>query len=209
MTESSFERPIVNIEGGHVALGPLRRDLVLTYHRWFNDFRTVRTTGALPRPQTLESLALQYDGLATPEHDPHGVSFTIYRRDTWAPIGTLRLQDVDYRHRTAEFIIFIGEPSERGKGYGTEATRLALDCAFTALGLHNVMLKVYEFNLAGQRVYRKVGFREYGRRHQCHFMGGKYWDVIYMECLASEFESPVLRHVFTPDVPRGEGSGEA
>jgi diamine N-acetyltransferase len=203
MTESTVERPIVNVVGESVALGPLRRELIGTYQRWFNDFQTMRTTGALPQPQTFESLAAQYESLSTPERDPHGVSFTIYRSDDWTPIGTSRLQDVDFRHRTAEFVIFIGEPTERGKGYGTEATRLVLDCAFTALGLYNVMLKVYEFNLAGRRVYQKAGFREFGRRHQCHFMGGKYWDVIYMECLASEFESPVLRHIFAPDVPRG------
>jgi diamine N-acetyltransferase len=36
-------------------------------------------------------------------------------------------------------------------------------------------------------------------------MGGKFWDIIYMECLAAEFESPVLGKVFVPDVPRGAG----
>ncbi len=36
-----------------------------------------------------------------------------------------------------------------GRGYGTETTRLMLDYAFTALGLHNVMLTVFVFNAAG------------------------------------------------------------
>ena len=44
--------------------------------------------------------------------------------------------------------------------YGTEATRLVLDYAFTALGLHSVMLTCYEFNLAGRRAYEKVGFHD-------------------------------------------------
>ena len=205
MTESNESRPVVNIIGQQVALGPLRRDLLETYHRWFNNFGTLRTTGARPVPQTLETLAAQYEGLATPANDSHGVSFTIYRTSDWAPIGSTRLQDVDFHHGTADFVIFIGEPSERGKGYGTEATRLMLDCAFTALGLRNVLLKVYEFNLAGQRAYQKAGFREFGRRHRCHFMGGQFWDVIYMECLAEDFQSPVLHQVFAPDVPRGDG----
>ena len=30
----AFERPVVNVEGERVALGPLRRDLVETYARW-------------------------------------------------------------------------------------------------------------------------------------------------------------------------------
>lgn len=201
--ESHGSDPVLNVVGERVALGPLRRDLIETYHRWFNNFHTVRTTGAVPLPLTMERQIAQFDGLATSERDPDGASFTIYRRDDLTPIGSCRLHDITYRNRTAEFVIFIGEPAERGKGYGTEATRLTLDYAFTALGLNNVMLKVYEFNLAGQHAYRKAGFREFGRRRQAQFMGGKLWDVIYMECLASEFNSPVLGKVFAPDAPRG------
>ena len=48
-----------------------------------------------------------------------------------------------------------------------------LDYAFTALGLHSVMLIVDEFNLAGRRAYEKAGFREFGRRRQCHWIGGR------------------------------------
>jgi diamine N-acetyltransferase len=193
--------PVVNIVGDRVALGPLRRELLATYHRWFNNFRTLRTTGAIPMPLTMEQQVAQFDELATSERHPDYVSFTIYRRSDLTPIGSCQLQDITFRNRTAEFVIFIAEPSERGKGYGTEATKLMLDYAFTALGLNNVMLKVYEFNLAGQRAYQKAGFREFGRRRQAQFMGGTLWDVIYMECLASEFESPVLKHVFAPDQP--------
>jgi len=74
-----------------------------------------------------------------------------------------------------------------------------LDYAFTVLGLHNVELFVYEYNLAGQRAYAKAGFREYGRRRQAHWMGGREWDVVCMDCLADEFKSPVLGSVFIPD----------
>ncbi len=79
---------------------------------------------------------------------------------------------------------------------------MLLDYAFTALGLHSVMLKVYEFNLAGRRIYEKAGFQECGRRRQSHRMGSRYWDEIYMDCLASEFVSPVLAKVLAPDTPR-------
>ena len=96
----------------------------------------------------------------------------------------------------------IGDPDARGRGFGTETARLMLDYAFTALGLHSLMLRVFEFNLAGRRAYEKAGFREIGRRRQCHFMGGRLWDTIYMDCLASEFTSPVLSQILVPDRPR-------
>lgn len=87
-----------------------------------------------------------------------------------------------------------GEPDARGKGYGTEATALTLDDAFNALGVENVMLTVYMFNDAGIRADTKAGFREFGRRRRCSRLGQQLWDLVYMECLASEFTSPVLRH---------------
>jgi RimJ/RimL family protein N-acetyltransferase len=77
-----------------------------------------------------------------------------------------------------------------------------LDYAFTALGLNNVMLQVFAYNLAGQRAYRKAGFREFGRQREARWFAGRRWDVIFMDCIASEFDSPVLGRVFVPDEPR-------
>jgi RimJ/RimL family protein N-acetyltransferase len=197
------ELPIVNFVGEHVALGPVRRDLLATYQRWINDFAAARNIGLPPRPVSLEAETAWFDGVAT---SPTEVSFTIYERATWRPIGTTGLQGVDHRNRTAEFGILIGEADSRGRGFGTETTRLMLDYAFTALGLHNVMLRVYAYNLAGLRTYEKAGYREFGRRREAVWMGGRLWDVVYMECLASEFTSSVLGRIFAPDEPRS-GTG--
>ncbi len=197
MTEDA--RPIVNIEGELVALGPSRRDLLPDFQRWDNDFATRRTQGGPPVPWTLEQEQADYD---RDGGSGRVVVFVIYERAGWRPIGFTAWKDIDYRNRTALFVIGIGEADARGKGYGTEATRLMLDYAFTALGLHSVMLTVYEYNLAGLRAYSKAGFREFGRRRQAQWMGGRLWDEVYMDCLASEFVSPVLAAVFAPDEPR-------
>ena len=191
--------PIVNISGDRVALGPLRRDLIPLYHRWFNDFAVRRTRVRPPRATTLEAQEREYDELAT-SNDRH--TFTVYDRATWRPIGDAALQGVDFRHGSAYFAITIGEAAYRGKGYGTETTRLVLDYAFTALGLHTVKLEVAEFNLAGRNAYRKAGFREVGRWRQAWRLNGRAWDIICMDCLATEFTSPVLARIFVPDEPR-------
>ncbi len=193
--------PIFNIVGDKVALGPLRKDLVPTYLRWFNDFGTLRTLGAMPVPLTLEQEEKWYERAVT--RGDTDIAFTIYVKANDRPIGNVDLRDIDHRNRTAAFGIAIGEPDARGQGYGTEATQLMLDFAFTVQGLHNVMLHVHEYNLAGIRAYTKAGFKEFGRRRECHFMGGKFWDLIHMECLATEWgPSPVLAEVFKPDEPR-------
>jgi RimJ/RimL family protein N-acetyltransferase len=193
--------PIVNIVGTSVALGPLRRDLLPFYERWINDFGIARTLGAMPPgPVTTEAEAAWYDR----ETAAGGASalFSVYELASWAPIGNTGLRRIDHRNRSAEFGILIGEPSARGKGHGTETARLMLDFAFTALGLHSVFLTCIEFNLAGRRAYEKAGFKEIGRRRQCRWMGGRLWDEVLMDCLADEFESPVLSRIFVPDEPR-------
>ena len=195
------ETPIVNIVGERVALGPIRRDLLPLYQRWLNDFGMLRTLFIAPYPVTLEGETAWYEHAATA--DASSVHFTIYETGSWRPIGNAQWSEIDYRNRSVSRMgIFIGDAADRGKGYGTEATRLMLDYAFIALGLHSAMLTTYSFNPAGQRAYEKAGFRTFGRRRECHWMGGRLWDEIYMECLASEFESPVLARIFAPDEPR-------
>jgi RimJ/RimL family protein N-acetyltransferase len=193
--ERRDERHPIRIEGNLIALGPLRRDLIPTYQRWHNNVATLRTY-VLPLPTALEQEEALYAELTTASDK---VLFTVYERASWQPVGTTYLTDIDHRHHSAEFGVLIGEVSWRGKGYGTETARLMLDYAFTALGLHSVMLTVYAFNLAGRRAYEKAGFREVGRRRQSHWMGGHYWDEIIMDCLATEFTSPVLSRVFAPE----------
>jgi diamine N-acetyltransferase len=196
---NSWDHTIVNFVGDRVALGPLRRDLLPTYTRWRNDFTVARTLNYLPGPFTAEEREAWF---ARASSDSSTVRFTIYERAIWRPIGIANLHDVDSRHGTAELGLMIGESDARGRGFGTEASCLMLDYAFTALGLHNVMLRVYAYNPAGLRAYQKAGFREFGRRSASRVFAGRRWDEVYMECLASEFVSPVLDRVLASDVPR-------
>jgi diamine N-acetyltransferase len=193
------EQPVVNVVGERVALGPLRRDLLPTYQRWGNDFAAADRFGATAMPTTLEQAAAWYhrEAAATDR-----LAFTIYERPAWRALGTCDLNALDHRQGTAYLAIRIGEPDARGQGFGTEAVRLLLDVAFTALGLHNVMLTVAEFNRVGRRAYEKARFRECGRRREAVVLGGRRWDEIAMDCLATEFASPALGRVFVPDAPR-------
>ncbi|HUG14681.1 MAG TPA: GNAT family protein [Thermomicrobiales bacterium] len=199
MEHTSGSSPTLNIIGERVALGPFTRDLLEIDLRWINDLETQRNLGHIPRPRTIEQQTQYHERATTSSTD---VIFTIYERETLRPIGTTGLHHIEHHHRSADFGILIGERAARGKGYGTEAARLMLDFAFTALGLHNVKLEVLEFNVAGIRAYEQAGFREIGRRTRCAFASGRYWDMVYMECLSTEFTSPVLADVFTPDAPR-------
>jgi RimJ/RimL family protein N-acetyltransferase len=187
--EASANLPVLSILGDKVALGPQHRGLLPLYVRWLNDFEVTRTMALGGRPITLEFEESWYNRVSTSERD---ATFVIYERATLRPIGSTGLHQIDHSDRTAEFGIMIGEKEAWGKGYGTETTRLMLEYGFVALGLHNIMLRAYSYNDRGLRAYQRAGFREFGRRRQAQRLGDQAYDVIYMECLATEFQGTVL-----------------
>ena len=186
------QEPIINIAGEKVALGPLRRDLVPLYLKWINDFEVMRHMVATTRPMSLEA---EEDWYAHASKAENQTSFTIYEKTRLRPIGNTSLGKVNYAHRTAEFGIMIGDKGSWGKGYGTEVTKLMLDYGFTCLGLHNIFLWVNDANERGIRAYHRAGFRVAGRLRQSQHLGGRAYDIVLMDCLATEFEGGALSHL--------------
>jgi RimJ/RimL family protein N-acetyltransferase len=191
--------PIINIRGEKVGLGPLDRSMLPDLTRWINDFATLRTLGIGPRPMTADEEEQWYSRVTM---DPGTIHFAIYDLDDLAHVGGVNLHAIDQRHQTCELGIAILDPDRRGKGLGTEAVVLVTDYAIHALSMHNVHLRLLAFNEAGMRAYRKAGFREYGRRREAILHSGQRWDMVYMDVIANEWESPVMRQMMAPDEPR-------
>lgn len=196
-TDFQDEKPILNIVGDKVALGPIHKKLIPDMLRWENDFAVTVLSGDPIRPVTLESIEAHYeqDG-KKPDH--RKVDFAIYERATSRCIGTVGLRHIHNIHRTAEFGIMIGEKDCWGKGYGTETTILVLDYAFTVLGLHNVLLSTSSFNERAVRAYTRAGFRVIGRQREALRHGNQVYDIIMMDCLATEFRNPLKRVIELP-----------
>jgi RimJ/RimL family protein N-acetyltransferase len=66
------------------------------------------------------------------------------------------------------------------------------------LGLHNVLLSTYGYNERAVRAYTRAGFRVMGRQREAARLGDQVYDVIFMDCLATEFRSPLKRVVELP-----------
>jgi RimJ/RimL family protein N-acetyltransferase len=192
---SEGRKAVLNIIGERVALGPHSRDLIPTYCRWMNDFAVARNIAAGVRPLTLDEEESWYDGAV---RDTRQVLFTIYLRENLRPIGSAGLHDIHLANRTAEFGIIIGEKDCWGQGCGTETARLMLEYGFTALNLHSIYLTVHSHNQRGIRAYRRAGFQEVGRRREAIWLGGRAYDLIYMDCLAREFEGTALADLIPP-----------
>jgi RimJ/RimL family protein N-acetyltransferase len=190
--------PIINMAGKKVLLGPPSRELVELSVRWDNDFALTTFSGDPLRPKTKETVEAEYGRYSRGEQDSWA-GFAIYEASTLRLIGVTDLRHIDGVHRTAEFGICIGEKDCWSKGYGTEATCLMLDYGFSVLGLHNIMLHTYSFNERAIRAYQRAGFRVIGRRREARRVAGRAYDVIYMDCLATEFQSPLPPVVASPE----------
>ncbi len=110
-------------------------------------------------------------------------------------IGNAGLEGIDHAHGTAEFFIEIGDKESWGKGYGTEVTRLVLEYGFTCLGLHNINLWVFATHERGIRAYQRAGFRMAGRWRQAKRRAGRAYDLLLMDCLATEFQGGSLSYL--------------
>ncbi|WP_225997536.1 GNAT family N-acetyltransferase [Myceligenerans pegani] len=106
-------------------------------------------------------------------------------RSVWLPC-------IDDRYRTAEFFIYIGEPSERGRGTGTSATTMVLDWAFHITALRCVHLSVIAQNTGAIRAYEKAGFRIVGTRRRTGSWLGQPADEVIMDAVPEEYEGPRL-----------------
>lgn len=102
-------------------------------------------------------------------------------------IGMVRLWRVSERNRSAMLTIFIGDPEYWGRGYGSDALRLALREAFGPYDLHRVELHVFDFNERAIRSYQKVGFVQEGVRRQALRRGSAFYDILVMGITRQEF----------------------
>jgi diamine N-acetyltransferase len=181
-------QPFILVQGQRVGLGALRQDLIPTYLKWRSDLEVLRGTGENAQVPTVEALQAWYEQATRP--GSRDVHFTIYDLDDLAPVGTAVLVRVDQHDGTAEFGLTVGE--RRSQGLGTEATRLVLDWAFTVMGLHNILLVTFSWNLPAIRAYSKAGFREIGRRRGAVATYGQRHDQVLMDAVADEFTDSVL-----------------
>ncbi len=165
------------IVGERLYLSPMNVEDVETYVKWMSDRKVTDNLGNTRSVCTLQGEKEYIESRKSSDYD-----FSIVLNDDTI-IGNISLMDVNLVSRKATLGIFIGEESNRSKGYGTEAMKLLVDYGFNILGLHNIDLNVFDFNEQAIRAYEKVGFKEYGRRHESYYLDGKFHDEISMEII--------------------------
>ena len=103
-------------------------------------------------------------------------------------LGFARLTNIGWSHGTASLSLGIGEPSNRGKGFGGEVLKLILRFAFRELNLFRISARVPGYNQAALRLFEKAGFKKEVCQRKSYLRAGKRWPVIHLGLLLSEWE---------------------
>jgi RimJ/RimL family protein N-acetyltransferase len=149
----------------------LRRHAPTTgaFQRWYSDPEVVRLTRYQDGPMRRDEIERFFAARAL---GPDSLSMAIHVRADDRLIGTCALSQLDSDNGSALFHITIGEKDAWGRGYGTDATRLMVDHAFTGLGLHRIALTV--FGSTTGRSAPPVGVGRRGPRPGGD-PGGRWW----------------------------------
>jgi RimJ/RimL family protein N-acetyltransferase len=81
-------------------------------------------------------------------------------------------------------------PSERNKGYGTEAVSILIDFLFLSKNIVRIQAKSNPRNAASQRVLEKAGFKKEGVIRKDVFIRGQWQDGVLYSILREEWNAP-------------------
>jgi len=152
------------------------------FHRWMNDWETLKYLGGrYPR-----SKAFERKWLAAGDPGFGNAQFIIETLAERRAIGWLGLHQAAPENRVASLGIAIGERDYLEGGYGTDAMRTACRFGFEMMNLHRIELDVYDWNPRAMRVYEKVGFQYEGTIRDGIFKAGRWNDLVCMGLLRGE-----------------------
>ena len=173
------------LQGDCVYLDAVTRDDVPLFGKWFSDIELLNYLWMMPVfPQTEED-ELEWFERTRKSKD---FLFAIRRIENNQLIGSVSLNEPEWRNRSSIFGIAIGDRDYWGKGYGTDATKIIIRYGFLELNLNRIELLVYSYNQRAIKSYEKIGFVHEGTRRQALFRDGHYHDIRIMALLREEWQ---------------------
>lgn len=121
------------------------------------------------------------------EGDHLNVNFLVCLEDgdEPTPIGAVYLMDL---HHTRPEISYWLLPEYHGEGYGTEATDVLVDYAFSAHEIRGLQAQSFAPNEGSTGVLQNLGFTHEGTLRDARFRDGEYVDVVWYGLLREEWE---------------------
>lgn len=173
------------LQGDSVRLTAVEKEDLPTIGRWYQDAGFARLFDATPAvPKSASQLA---EWLTEAQKDKQGFLFAIRPADQQTVLGYVEMDGILWANGSAWLAMGFGDRQNWGKGYGTEAMRLALNFAFNELNLHRVQLSVFDYNERAIALYEKMGFVREGVYREYLQRDGKRYDMYLYGLLRREW----------------------
>lgn len=156
------------------SLGP--DDAAGPYLRWMNDYEVTKYLESRFRSYTQTDLSNYIVDMSS---KPNTVLLGIFNKDSSGHIGNIKLVTTP-EHCRAEIGLIVGEKSQWGKGYGTEAIDCLSHYGFSELKLHKLTAGCYSNNPGSQRAFEKAGFLVEGRRTEHYKFEDRWTDLVLL-----------------------------
>jgi ribosomal-protein-alanine N-acetyltransferase len=172
------------LEGKNVNLRVLEKEDVPLYHEWANN---VDFLGEYFSPSQ-RSKAEMEKSLSEP--GPYEFRDFIIEKKDGTKIGFITHFHVLHPMGKMLEMGYALIPSERGKGYCTEAAQIMVDYLFLSKETPYIQATTDSENTASQRVLQKVGFKKEGTMRKRSYIRGKWRDVTLFSILREEWKEP-------------------
>ena len=178
------------LQGDRVRLRAAEKEDIPAFLRWINDAEVTENLLMVAPMSRLEE-EQWYDAMMKNPKSEHVLVIEVVDDgldEGYRAIGTCQFHNIDWRNRSGEIGIMIGEKAFWNKGYGTETMQMLLLHGFNTLNLHRIWLQVFSKNKGGIRAYEKAGFQYEGKFRQGHYQHGQYYDVHLMSVIKDEWQ---------------------
>ena len=179
-------------QGELVCLAPLEPDHDAEVEsRWTHDAEYLRLLAPDPaRPLSAGHVKKRHEMAEKEEDKAFGhYHFAIRARADDRLLGFVKLEYIEWTHGAGMVRMGIGDPHERGRGFGSEALGLILRYVFDELNLHRLTAITSEYNPGAVRFFERAGFTVEVRQRQALRRDGRRWDALILGLLRPEWEA--------------------
>lgn len=179
-------------EGKLIRLAPINHEKDPEIEsRWTHDLSLLRALWRRPAmPLSVAQVKKRYEAIEKEvEESKRLFHFTIRGKEDDRLLGFVRIEGIEWTHGIGSLKLAIGDPAERGKGYGSEALQLILRFAFSELNLYRMSAVVGEDNPEALKFFIRFNFMEEVRRRKALLRDGQTWDSIHLGLLRDEWQA--------------------
>jgi diamine N-acetyltransferase len=167
------------LKGKKVLLRQLEEEDAIRLLNWENDPNNWRVSGT-EAPYSLHEIQ-QYIATASNVRANGQLRFMIVDKNSFDPIGTVDLFDIDFKNRRTQIGVLIAALENRSKGYASEALDLIMYYAQIQLNLRNFSCAIHADNEESIRLFESKGFEQVGCRKDWYVSRNEWLDELLFQ----------------------------